>query len=203
VKRTPAALGFAAHTGWASMLAAAGPPTAPEVLLRARIEMIADGSRFAYHIARELPLDAAARTVAAAAERARTQARAALRAALEDLRARGYDVVASGLIVAKRPVSGELAAVLASHSAVHSAEGELYRAALREASAALKVAVVEVRAADLLARGAALLGVGEADLAERLAAIGKVVGQPWSKDFKDALLVAGLALSSRRRSNVS
>ncbi|MGZ5747844.1 MAG: hypothetical protein ACXWJ3_16855, partial [Caldimonas sp.] len=39
--RTPAALGFRAHTGWAALPATGGPAASPTVLHRARVERIA------------------------------------------------------------------------------------------------------------------------------------------------------------------
>ena len=53
--RRPAALGFKAHTGWAAVVALAGPPLEPEVALKRRVEIEARFEAGAvYHTAQGL-----------------------------------------------------------------------------------------------------------------------------------------------------
>src|SRR5947209_7603507 len=91
-----AALGFRAHTGWAAMVAAAGPLPAPAILQRRRVEMIAGSSvdppRFVYHAAAKLDPAAAAEVVEQGRKLADRQAAQALAAAVAELRAAGYQV---------------------------------------------------------------------------------------------------------------
>jgi hypothetical protein len=198
-----AALGFSTHTGWAAMVAAAGTPSSPEILVRSRIEMMGndrDRPRFVYHVARELTLQTAERIVREAAELSRSRALAALETAVADLGKRDYEVVASGIIVGNRPFEASLETIVKSHALVHAAEAELFRSAIKNASEALKIHVVEIRVKDLEPRATKLFGVTAGPLAKRLAALGRAAGRPWARDQRDSLLAALLASSM---SNVS
>jgi hypothetical protein len=192
-----AALGFRAHTGWAALVAAAGPPSSPTVVQRERVEIMpgkdANGPRFVYHAAAKLALPAAERLVRDARAEAGAKAKQAVRAAVDALEADGFDVVGAGVIVGNRPLTSPLAAILAAHSLIHAAEGELFRRALVDACEACGLPVRCVRANELAERGAAALDVAADALGERLAALGRAAGRPWAQDQKDALLAALLA----------
>ena len=171
------------------MLAVAGSPRAPVILDRRTIEMIAghnpEAPPFVYHAARKLPLAAAERFVRETAKLAESRARAALSAALD-----GYEVSAVAIITGAAPRASTLEAILANHSAVHAAEGALYRGAIARACAAHKIRVLEIPKRELPARAARALGIAVDELPERLAAIGRAAGRPWAEDQKDALLAA-------------
>jgi len=192
------AFGFSVHTGWAALTAMSGHPDSAVVVDRRRVEMIvgSDPGRppYVYHAARELAPEAAEGFIRKFVEQSRGKARAALKVAVDGLRAREYEVVASGIVTGDRPVTASLDGILKSHALVHAAEGEMYRAAIRAASEALELAVVEVRAGELRARASKALGVSAAHLEARLAGIGRVAGSPWAKDQKDACLAALVAL---------
>jgi hypothetical protein len=192
-----ATFGFSVHTGWAAMIAVAGPPKAPTIVDRRLFEMMGDDPdkpRFVYHYAAErLELPAAERFVREAVEQSRSHALAALEAALVELGKKNYDVVASGIVVGNKPLKAALADILRSHSLIHTAEGELFRVAVKSASERLKIPVTEIRARDLESQAAKVLGVPAAKVPERLAAIGRAAGKPWGKDQKDSFLVAMLA----------
>src|ERR1700682_3957976 len=98
------------------------------------------GSRFVYHAAAKLPLHSAERLVRDSEERARIKAKEAVAAVVRDLRDRGYQVVASGVIISNRTLTAPLETTLAAHPLLHSAEGELFRQAIIDASEACKVA---------------------------------------------------------------
>jgi hypothetical protein len=195
-----ATLGFSVHTGWAAMIAVAGTPASPVILDRLLVEMIPDSDRdpprFVYHAAQELSLGAAERYVRMATEKSRANALAVLKAAVTELKKRGHEVVATGIIVSGRPLSADLAAILKSHPLLHTAEGELFRGAIKSASEKLKIPVTEIPARDLPARAARVLKVPAAALPGRLAEVGRAAGRPWSKDQKDSFLVALLAASA-------
>ena len=199
--RDRAALGFSVHTGWAALIALGGTARTPAILERVRVELLdsSDPSkpRFVYHAAREIALDAAARLVREVTEIARARAKAALQSVVAHLKERNYDVVASGIIVANRPISADLGAIVKSHPLIHSAEGALFRGAMKHASESLKIRVVEVSAGELERRASPLLGVSTNELPERLVAIGRAAGKPWSKDQRDSFLAALLASSYR------
>src|SRR5215831_16103299 len=128
-----AALGFSTHTGWAAMVAVAGSAAEPEILVRSLIEMMGDDRerpRFVYHVARELTLQTAERIVREAKELSISKATSAIEAVMTDLRKRGYDVVASGIIVGNRPFDASLESIVKSHALVHTAEAQLFRGAI-------------------------------------------------------------------------
>ena len=194
-----AALGFAVHTGWAAMVAvSSGSTSSVEVLDRRRLEMIAGRDpeipRFAYHAAKDLPLDAAERLIRGITQRSLASAKTALKAAVEELETRDYRVVASCLIVGGRPLPASLASILQSHALIHTAEGELFRGALRGASESLEIPVTEVRAKELRSRAAGALRISTGHMEQHLEEIGRVAGRPWAKDQKEACLAAAIAL---------
>lgn len=195
-KRTPAALGFRAHTGWAALVAAAGPASSPTVLHRARVEMIEghapNAPPFVYHAAAKLPLADAERLLRTSQIEARARAKKAIAAVVRELDARGFVVVAGGIIVGNRPLTSPLATILRAHSLIHAAEGALYRGALADACAACDVPVTTIRANELWPQGSKTLRLPEARLRARLTDAGP--GPPWAQDQKESLLVALLAL---------
>lgn len=200
-KRGRAALGFSVHTGWSVMVAVSSEPaTSVAVLDRRRLVMIPgsdpESPPFVYHAARRLKLDAAERFIRDSAELSSTEARAALRAAVEHLASREHEVVASGIVVGGRPPAASLDAILRSHPLIHAAEGELFRGAIRGASEALGIPVTELRAGDLQSRAATALGIPAGSVARRLSEIGRAAGRPWAKDHKDACLAALIALAA-------
>jgi hypothetical protein len=99
---TRAVLGFRAHSGWAALVAVAGPARSPEVIDRRRIEL-ADPEVprpvQPYHAAQKLDLEEAEVYVKHFADRARHLAEQAVRAAIGGLQEMGYEVIGCGLPV--------------------------------------------------------------------------------------------------------
>ena len=209
-----AALGLRVHSGWAALVALSGPLATPAVLVRRRIELVdrdSPGGKQPFHAARGLPLDAAQELVGRALDGATRMARGALAAAAGELRRQGAGRIACGILQsAARPLP-PLAAVLASHALVHTAEGELFRDALARAAAGEGVAapralrilrifrifrIFRIEERELLDRCTARLGVAAADLERHLAELGRTLGPPWRQDEKLATLAAWLALAS-------
>ncbi len=194
----PAALGFRAHSGWVAVVAVGGSPASPTVVDRRRVE-IADpkirGSKQPFHAAEPLLLKEAERLIQRCTESTRLLALSAVRAALDDVRSKGYEVVGCGLLQGSgRPLPG-LPAILASHPLLHAAEGEFFREALAQASEKCGLAVTRVRERELLERASAALRLPADKLTARIAGIGKEIGPPWAQDQKQAALVAWLALA--------
>jgi hypothetical protein len=190
---TPAAIGFRAHSGWAAAVAIAGPADAPSVIARRRVEMVdrgAAGGKQPYHAAVGLGIREAQQIVTASAARAASLAAAALRGIVEDLRKLGHEVAGCGLLLASGRPLPALASILASHALIHTAEGELFREALRAASRACGLPLVEVKERELLTRAK--------PLEPHLAAMGRAIGPPWRQDQKYATMAAWLALSEPR-----
>ncbi len=190
-----AALGFRAHSGWAALVAVAGPAPEPAAMLRRRVELSGLTPRQPFHAAEGLPLAAAEDLVRRATDEASALAERAVRDALGELGASGHAPAAVGLLVAAgRPLPG-LRQILASHALIHAAEGELFRDALRRASRSCGLALVEVRERELEGRAARSLGRASTRIQARLAEWGKALGSPWTQDEKRAALVAWVALS--------
>lgn len=193
-----AAIGWRAHSGWAALIAVAGPLRAPVVVERRRVELVdraLPGAAQPFHAARDLPPAEGERFVARCREASLRLARQATAATAEALRRGGYRLTACGLLQSSARPLPELAAVLASHALVHTAEGELFRGVLAAAAADHGLAVLRVKERELRERCTIGLGVGAGDLDRRLAELGRALGPPWRQDEKLATLAAWLALA--------
>ena len=196
------ALGLRVHSGWAALIALSGPLATPAVLARRRIELVdrdSPGGNQPFHAARGLPLDAARELVGRARDGATRMARGALAAAAGELRRQGAARIACGILQSSARPLPSLAAVLASHALVHTAEGELFRDALAEAAASEGVAALRalrIKERELLDRCTARLGIAPGGLERHLAELGRALGPPWRQDEKLATLAAWLSLAS-------
>jgi hypothetical protein len=190
-----AALGFRAHSGWAALVAVAGPAASPSAVLRRRVELSRSTPRQPFHAAEGLAFAAAEDLVRHATDEATALAERAVREAVAELRAADHAPGAAGLLLAAgRPLPG-LREVLASHALIHAAEGELFRDVLRRASRGCGLTLVEAVERELEERASRSLRRSPAQIRERLAEWGKALGSPWTQDEKRAALVAWLALT--------
>lgn len=200
--RSRVAVGLRAHSGWAALVAVAGPPSGPEAVDRRRL-VTADpalpGSKQPFHAAEGMALPKARALVERCTEASRRLARRALETAVADLRARGHEVTGCGLLLAAGRPLGSLEATLASHALIHAAEGELFRDVLRRAAEHCGLPVVGIRERDLDGEAAAALGLPPAELRRRAKDMGRPLGPPWTQDEKLAALAAWLVLAARRR----
>ncbi len=199
-KGSRAALGFRAHSGWAAAVAISGSSNSPVVVERRRMQL-ADrripGSVQPYHAAESMPIADAERYIARCTEATQELARQAVRELVDALARQGYAAEhACVLLSSARPLP-ELARILASHALIHTAEGELYREALREAVRHVGLAVTGVKERDAEAECAARLQMTTADLRSRIGAMGKGIGPPWTQDQKLAAIAAWLVLPAR------
>ncbi len=199
MKSSPAVLGLRAHSGWAALVALAGPADAPEVVDRRRIEM-AEGeeAKQPYHAAEGLPLAKASALLDRLAKGALARATEGLAAAVDDLRRKGHAPAAAVILTAAGRPLPELKSVLASHALIHTADGEHFRDALAGASERQGLKVTRVRERDVLAQAGAALRRPGADLQAAVAAWGKPLGAPWTADQKLSALGAWLALAGRK-----
>jgi hypothetical protein len=200
----PAAIGFRAHSGWAAAVAivqaAGGPSEAPVVVARRRIEMRergASGPSQPYHAAVGLDIREARRHVEACEAHAAARATNELRGMLEDLRQLGHPVAGCGLLLGSGRPLPALEKILASHPLLHTAEGELFREALRAASQACRLPVTQVKEHDLHTRVVSESRLQGRDLAQLMTGLGKALGPPWGMDQKHAAMAAWLALGRR------
>lgn len=199
---TRAALGFRAHSGWAAMVVVAGSLSDPIVLHRGRIELVdsaAPRSWQPYHAAAEMELSRAEAFLDRCANVANSMAAASLRSTLAELRDEGYEIAGCGLLLASGRPLGDLAKTLASHPAIHTAEGEFFRNAVKLGAESCGLPVAGIKEKDLLSGGAAGFGISEDELIRRISAVGKSIGPPWRLDEKYCALAAWLVTSNLRR----
>ena len=186
------AVGLVAKTGWAVAVVLDGPPGDPVVVDRRRLDLLQEGTPgHVYHAAAELAPDAAAALVARVRQEALDGATRTLIALTAE---HGVDAV--GLVAASGRVPDDLAAIFASHTLLHAAEGELVREALSEAAAAADLPVVRHRQKELVATANRVLDLRDDEVRARLTLLGQRVGAPWRQEQKDAALAAWLALAS-------
>jgi hypothetical protein len=181
-------------------VAVAGPLDSPVVLDRRRLELAepsVPGSAQPFHAAEGRRMAQAEDIIKRCTAGARGLARAGLKAAVNELRAQGHSPVACGLLLAAGRALPDLAAILASHALIHTADGELYRDALTDGAGHCGLALLRVKERELLARAARVLKVREEALPPRLAQMGRTLGPPWRQDEKLAALVAWVALAER------
>jgi hypothetical protein len=199
VPKARAAFGLRAHSGWATLVTVTA---APAIVDRRRIELAAPGvpgSSQPYHAAEGLELKKAETIVGRCAEGARRLAAQAFQDALRDVEKEGFEVVGCGLLLASGRPLPELAAILASHALIHTADGELYREALVHAARRHGLPVTKIREKDVLDQGATALRLTASEIQRRVQEIGKPLGPPWRQDEKLATLAGWLSLAAGRR----
>ena len=192
-----AALGFRVHSGWTSLVAIAVVDKMPMVLSRRRVHLVETFTytfRQPYHTGEKMPLEEAKAFITSVESKARRLARSAIRETQKSLLAQGYEITHSALLLASGRPLPALPRILASHALIHTADGELFRRALLQASSRCKLAQVAMKERELLARAAEILRVKPPVLSRRIADLGRGLGPPWTQDEKFASLIAWLAL---------
>jgi len=189
-------LGVSVHTGWAACVIACGSVRAPRLVAREEIELLGDAERFVYHRA-ALERSDAERSVERARKVATERAIAALGRLVERVRADGHDVAACA-IVANEANEGDalpLDDILAAHPRIHTAEGRLYRDALRAAADAIGLPTRFIPPRSVETAAAKAMRVRPGELPALLVDVGRAVGRPWAKDQKAASLAAWTLLA--------
>jgi hypothetical protein len=193
-----AAIGFRAHTGWAAAVALIGPPAAPRVVDRRRIDLLSTGVPWeCYHAAARMPVAKAEAMIENARATATDLARVALGSMQAELATMRGDLSAIGVVLSKARPLLSLDEALSSHAMKHAAEGQLYRQALIDAASDLGVRVIAMPERELADAAATTLDVAARDVRGRVEALGRELGPPWTLDQKSAALVAWLALGSK------
>ena len=194
-----AALGFRVHAGWVAVVCLAGSAGSPAVIERKRLLLTANPLPFEpYHRAKGRGLAEAEAIVRAAADEARNLATVGISAIIDATNAKGYKIVAINVVLGSGRPDFTLQQALSTHAAMHNAEGWLNREGVMNASRDLGLHVVGVLERDVYAQASGAFGLPEAELRERIAALGAPIGPPWTIDQKLATLVAWLALVSKR-----
>jgi hypothetical protein len=197
---TRAALGVRKHSGWGVLVAVSGDPGSLELLDRRRV-VITDprtpGANQPYHHASPLQLPEAERYLARGAASAERLAVAALWEVVRELEVRDYRVGGTAVLLASGRPLPSLPHILASHPLKHTAEGEFFRNAVRQACERLHipVAAIKEREVDELARAA--FGKTASAVRRRISSLGRPLGPPWTKDHKTAALAAAIMLARK------
>jgi len=197
----PAALGFRVHSGWTSLIALATENSQPIILARQRPHLVATFSytfRQPYHTAEKMNLTEARTFLDQQRDAARVLALSAIRAAQTEAAQQGYKVNRAALLLASGRTLPELPKILASHSIIHTADGEFFREALLHACDCAKLAVTKIKDRELLTTASATLRRNPAALTRFVNDLGKPLGSPWTQDEKFATLAAWLALAAKR-----
>jgi hypothetical protein len=193
--KASAALGFKAHTGWAAAVLLAGTPESHRIVAKEHVQMAADFAEAGvYHASQDLAVQKAAALIDGAARRFARAAREAIGSLAKLAAGAGYSLVGAGIVAGKAKPLPPLAAILRSHALVHTAEGELFRRVLGDACASLEVPAIFVPSGELVARACRASGLREEEISERLAALGKASGRPWTADQKESTLAALVVL---------
>jgi hypothetical protein len=173
------------------------------VIDRRRITLVeprSPGGVQPYHVARTMDLSKAEefiQTVILAVDRT---ALLAVRDFAEAINGMGHQIPCCGIVLASGRALPSLEATLRSHAMVHTAEGELYRAAIARAAKNLNWRCVRVPERDLYKLAAKQIRIPEPNLKLRITEMGRGLGSPWSADEKCATLVAWLALAGFEQS---
>ncbi len=195
-----AALGFRSHSGWTALVALSLTKGVPAVLARQRVHLVETFTyrfRQPYHTAEKMPLEEAQAFISRIETEAGALAERAIRALQESLLAQGYALKRSGVVLASGRALPPLQQILASHALIHTADGELFRRAILQASARSGLASATAKERELLSEASRVLRVKPDVLTRRIAGLGRPLGPPWSQDEKLSSLVAWLALASR------
>ena len=189
-----ATFGVRMHSGWGVVVCISGNSGAPEIVDRRRIVIIEptmEGAKQPYHFAETLSLEEAERHIQRCASASQRLALKAIREMLDAVSAQNYRVLGCAMLLASGRALPSLQKILASHALIHTAEGEFFRKAVREACEHCRIPVVDIRERDLGERVNATFGKATARLRQHISSLGKTVGSPWTQDEKTAAL-AGL-----------
>jgi hypothetical protein len=194
-----AALGFRVHSGWTSLIALALEKNQPIILVRQRPHLVATFSytfRQPYHTAEKMTLDEAQTFLDQQRKESRRLALEAIRSAQSEVAQQGFQITSTALLLASGRPLPELPKILASHSIIHTADGEFFREALLHACTRANLPVTKIKDRELLATAPKSLRRNPAALTRFINNLGKPLGSPWTADEKFATLAAWLALSA-------
>jgi hypothetical protein len=198
-----ATVGFRVHSGWTALVALSVREGKPSILARERAELVRTFTyefRQPYHTAARMPAGAREAFVSRIRAEAKRLAFRAIQRLKVTLHKQGYSLARSGLLLASGRPLPELAGILASHSLIHTADGELFRKAILDATARCGLPCTTIKEKDLLESAARTLGMKSSGVSRRIREFGRPLGPPWSQDEKYASLVAWLAAAGLVRS---
>jgi hypothetical protein len=167
------ALGLSMHTGWAAAVVAGGDWGQPTIVSRERLELCRkDDERFVFHRAAEMPKSEAETWVARARKEAIERASRLMRPLTVT------HALKACAVVAKKGAMLPLELIVGAHPRIHTAEGCFYRDVVKAAAEGLGMRVEVISPNSLNAKDG------------RLVRVGRMVGKPWSVDWKMAVMAA-------------
>lgn len=181
------------HSGWAALTVEKG---APVVLARKRVHLVETFTyafRQPFHTAEKMQLEKGRAFVARMRNESRRLALRAIRKVAADLRDQGYQLSGCGLLPSSGRPLLKLPQILASHSLIHSADGEPFRQAILHAAARCGLKSLTIKEREALDSVSQNLRLKSADFARRIKELGRPLGAPWSRDEKVATMAAWMA----------
>lgn len=192
-----AAIGIRVHSGWGALVALSGKNGAEEIIERRKVEIIdpkATGVIQPYHYVEEMELRAAERHLAKCATESRRLALEALQQTSAQLQDRGFTLVGSAILLSSARPLPDLDEILGSHALIHTAEGEFFRLAFRQAFERLEIPVIGIPERELDEHAQKAFGNATAEVHKNIDTAGRSLGPPWTLDEKRAALAAAIVL---------
>jgi len=194
-----AVLGVRMHSGWGVLVAVSGATDAVELQDRRRIDITdpsIPGAKQPYHYAASLGLTESETYLAKCAAASERLALEAVAEVVRELEGRHVGITGSAVLLASgRPLSS-LSKTLASHALIHTAEGEFFRNAIREACQRLEIRFTAIRERELEELAKTAFGHAASRVQRRISSLGSSIGPPWTKDHKMAALAAAIILAT-------
>src|SRR3974377_1583212 len=125
-----AAVGFRAHSGWTALVTVCLEKNEPLVLSRQRVHLVKTFNysfRQPYHTAEKMSLSDGRKFISQVRTEARRLAYRAIREVQANLGEANYQVTRCGLLRASGRDLPNLEKILAAHTLIHTADGELFR----------------------------------------------------------------------------
>ncbi len=158
-----------------------------------------------YHFAEQLrvrkSLSEAQAHVDRCAEAAGSLALTAIREIQRRAADRGFPLIGAVILLSSARPLPEFEKVLASHALIHTAEGEFFRTAFRDAFRQLQIPVTGIPERDLEEHANRAFGKRATSAHARIATVGRALGPPWTQDQKSATLAAMLLLANHLASS--
>jgi len=164
----------------------------PDIFSRGRMQLCdrsVPGAKQPFHEAEPMTFAKAEKFI----ERCAASASVLAEEAVAEIRRRTNATACCVLTASGKPLP-DLKHILASHSLIHTAEGEFYRDAIDRACVRHKIAVRRVRERDMETE-LHKLPIAAAAAKARIAEFGKQLGPPWTQDEKLSAFGAWLMLA--------
>ena len=149
-----------------------------------------------YHIAKKLKPEEVEAYLARSAKTVSKLAHSALEEVAAALLERSFRITGCGIVLASGRLLPALEKILASHPMIHTAEGEFFRNAVREACREMGIAVMGIRERNLFNLAAEKLGFPAERIKRKMEELRRTAGSPWTANQKNAAVAGFLALSA-------